>query len=58
MKTKAVFINAYLLAGLILKSTASYVNLTDNGYQDVVVNLAESATGLDCHETVRLVQVN
>ena len=60
MNTKAVFISIYFLAGLICKNTASYVNLTADGYQNVVVNIAESVAisdSINCHDAVRLVQV-
>ena len=59
MNTKAVFISIYFLAGLICKNTASYVNLTADGYQNVV-NIAESVAisdSINCHDAVRLVQV-
>ena len=61
METKTVLIGAYLLVGLIWNSTAYYVNLTEGGYQNVVVNIAESVVAhqdSNCHNVLGLVQVD
>ena len=58
MKTKDVLIKACFLVGWIRLSSASYVHLTQDGYENVVVNIAESVALVDCHEALQNVQVS